>query len=49
MFLQRLQELANKYAKASDKLIFTFGRGSVADKENEVKNPLILTLLYYQK
>ncbi|CAG5023074.1 unnamed protein product [Parnassius apollo] len=33
---EHMQELAYKYAKASDKLIFTFGRGTVADKENEI-------------
>ncbi|CAH2060389.1 unnamed protein product, partial [Iphiclides podalirius] len=33
---ERLQELAYRYAKSADKLIFTFGRGTVADKENEI-------------
>ncbi|XP_013174651.1 PREDICTED: talin-B-like [Papilio xuthus] len=33
---EKMQELALKYAKASDKLIFTLGRGSVSDKENEI-------------
>ncbi|XP_013148908.1 PREDICTED: talin-1-like isoform X2 [Papilio polytes] len=33
---EKMQDLALKYAKSSDKLIFTLGRGSVPDKENQV-------------
>ncbi|KPJ14605.1 Talin-2 [Papilio machaon] len=33
---EKMQELALKYAKASDKLVFTLGRGSIPDKENEI-------------